>query len=225
MVRSFNGMLRSVRGSSGRPRTRSPTMPRWISSVPPAIDRLGLDRARNWISPPARRVRGVDRALSAQGRQAGLRAGLGQPGAGELGQRALAARPAGGIAASRRRARPHGRRYSDWNAHGQAKHPSTPRRTSIRPTSLPGSLPAERGRQQATAPANPVRHRPPCSRAAHTRLTDAGRSFSGPLSRLQAGLNRPRLGPGRRVRVRARRPRPGPGGTAGRRRSSGPRTR
>src|ERR1700735_505394 len=51
MVRSLNGMARSVRGSFGRPRTRSPTMPRWISSVPPAMDRLGLDSDWYWISP------------------------------------------------------------------------------------------------------------------------------------------------------------------------------
>ena len=41
--RSRNGVSRSVDGSRGRPRTRSPRMLRWISSVPPAIDCAGTE--------------------------------------------------------------------------------------------------------------------------------------------------------------------------------------
>src|SRR3982074_3707310 len=41
---SSNGSSRSSRGSSGRPSTRSPTILRWISSVPPRIESDGAVR-------------------------------------------------------------------------------------------------------------------------------------------------------------------------------------
>src|SRR5439155_11326248 len=50
---SRNGMSRSTCGSLGRPRTCSPMMLRWISSVPPAIDTAGTETSTS-VTMPAR---------------------------------------------------------------------------------------------------------------------------------------------------------------------------
>src|SRR5439155_5825816 len=50
-LRSRNGISRSTCGSRGRPRTRSPMMLRWISSVPPAMDPDWTRNAICWNRP------------------------------------------------------------------------------------------------------------------------------------------------------------------------------